>query len=517
VTTGQGDDQTGGPKDRDHMGRYREPDAMEIITTLQDVLLPSDVPVVPGLDLDARYLLTPGGACAGDWFDVVLLPEERVALVVGDVVGHGVAAAAAMGQLRAVLHSQLVAGRSLQEAMDVMDQFGRLELESHATTVCVVLLETATGHLEYCTAGHPPPLVCTSYGETRYLAPSGAAPLATSGVFATAEDRLDDGDIVVLYTDGLVGRPGRTMAESTVELAEIVGMVARSRSLRSDVSPRAVGRVCETGIELLTQETGYADDITVLAAQRRAPGPAFFTTVDARLSSVPAVRDAVSDWLAPLEISGVDDIAVRHAVGELVTNAVLHAHADEEPAPHSIDVDAQLDHEGVLSCRVRDDGHWREHPGEATRNLGLGMVAAMVDDLKIERNGGTTAAFRHRLTRTAQMLTGGLHAVGRAARGGATFGARAIGNRVVVRGDVDAASADQLRGVLSRAWRGGIEDVVVDLSALTSLGSAGVHVLWEAYSRDETTTLLAPMGSVAQQVLDLVHLPYEPDAALASG
>jgi anti-sigma regulatory factor (Ser/Thr protein kinase)/anti-anti-sigma regulatory factor len=479
-------------------------DPSDLVTAMQDALLPTDLPVVPALDLAGRYLLAADGSAGGDWFDVVVRPDGRVALVVGDAVGHGVSAAAAMGQLRAVLRSQLLTSRPLGAAMQEVDIFARREGGMQAATVCVLLLDLELGGIEYCSAGHPPPLVVTSAGEARYLAPSGAAPLGTTRDLTCARDTLGEGHLVLLYTDGLVERPGRTLAEGTVELSEAVRGVPAGPS-------RAVERLCDAGVELLTRTTGYADDVALLAAQWRTPEPAFSASVDATLSSVPEARDAVSDWLAPLDISAVDELAVRHAVGELVTNAVVHAHAGEPGTTRRrVEVDAELARDGVLSCRVRDDGRWQE-PAPFADGWGLAMVTAMVDDLRIDRGHGTSATFRLRLTRTVRMLAG-RHGWDAGARR-ADFAVRHEGPHVQVRGDVDTASAEHLSTALVRAWCGGVQDVLVDLSGVTLLSSAAVRVLHEACRSGRTITLRAPMGSVAQHVLELVRLPYDVGAA----
>lgn len=140
----------------------------EVVVAMQDALLPADLPVVPGLDLATRYLLAEGGGSGGDWFDALVRPDGRVALVVGDVVGHGVAASAAMGKLRAVLRGQLLGDRPLEEVMGEVDRFARREQEMQATTVCVVLADVVLGELEYCTAGHPPPLLVARDGHARF-------------------------------------------------------------------------------------------------------------------------------------------------------------------------------------------------------------------------------------------------------------------------------------------------------------------------------------------------------------
>ena len=218
----------------------RRRDVAEGVARLQDVLLPTDLPLVPCVDIEARYLLAAGKGAGGDWFDAVVRPDGHVALVVGDVVGHGVGASAVMGQLRAVLHSQLLTRSTLPEALAVLDRYAEREIESRATTVCVLELDADTGQLEYCTAGHPPPLVVTGAGDAQYLEPTGAGPLATGKGFATRRASLADGDLVVMYTDGLVDRPGRTPAESTVQLREVVRESARNAHLRASTSSRPV-------------------------------------------------------------------------------------------------------------------------------------------------------------------------------------------------------------------------------------------------------------------------------------
>ncbi len=133
------------------------------LVALQDALLPEYLPVLPGVEIAGRYLLAEDErAAGGDWYDAVALPDGRVALVVGDVVGHGFAAAAAMGRLRSVAQERLRSGVGLEQVMAALDAFARYVPEATAATVCVLILEPTTGDLEYSTAGHPPPLVVRS-------------------------------------------------------------------------------------------------------------------------------------------------------------------------------------------------------------------------------------------------------------------------------------------------------------------------------------------------------------------
>ena len=152
---------------------HRDTD-LDTVRTMQDALLPPDMPVVPCLDIAARYLLSADATVAGgDWFDAVVRPSGRVALVTGDVPGRGVTASATMGQLRAVLHERLLGSDSLEAAVASLDRYAATRAESHAATVCVVDIDPDSGRFHYCTAGHPPPLVVSEHGETRFLGPTG--------------------------------------------------------------------------------------------------------------------------------------------------------------------------------------------------------------------------------------------------------------------------------------------------------------------------------------------------------
>ena len=225
------------------------------VIALQDALLPEWLPVLPGVEVAGRYLLAESELVAGgDWYDAHGLGDGRIALVVGDVAGHGVAASAAMGRLRTVLQERLTSGAELGEVMPALDAFARKVPETSAATVCVVVLEPATGRLEYCTAGHPPPLVVRPDGRSRYLPHSGAAPLSTTGQMAISAAHVECGDLLLLFTDGLLARPGRTPAASTVELGQVAADAATSGVGRSP-SGRA-DLVCQQALDMMTRRTG---------------------------------------------------------------------------------------------------------------------------------------------------------------------------------------------------------------------------------------------------------------------
>ncbi len=141
----------------------------------------------------------------------------RLVLIVGDVVGHGVEAAAVMSQLRTALRMQIAQGHTITEALEAVDRFHEHVPGSKSATLCVGSLDYATGEFQYCTAGHPLPLMVTAAATARYVEPSGAGPLGSRAGFGVRSEMLDIGDSILLYSDGLIERPGRPLGASTAE------------------------------------------------------------------------------------------------------------------------------------------------------------------------------------------------------------------------------------------------------------------------------------------------------------
>ncbi|MGH3162122.1 MAG: PP2C family protein-serine/threonine phosphatase, partial [Streptosporangiaceae bacterium] len=203
-----------------------------IVAELQEALLPTALPVLPRVRIAARYLVAgQEQAAGGDWFDAIPLDGGAVALVVGDVVGHGVAASAAMGQLRAVLAELLAAEDDLGQVLRRTDAFAARMPSLRAATLALMVLDPASGTMRYTTCGHPPPLVIGLDGRARYLEGPGTGPLGTGSPPVLASGALAPGELVLLYSDGLVEQPDRTIAEGMAELAVVAAGAAANRSL----------------------------------------------------------------------------------------------------------------------------------------------------------------------------------------------------------------------------------------------------------------------------------------------
>ncbi len=294
--------------------RYRR--ASDAATVMQRALLATSVPVLPGVDVAAEYLVAAADSAAGgDWFDAITLPRDRLALVVGDVVGHGVAATAVMAQLRAALRMHILDGRNISVALAGLDRFAEHVPGEKSARLCVGILNARTGEFQYCTAGHPSPLLVPSHGLPRYLEPSGAGPLGSRTGFATRSETFGLGDAVLLYTDGLIDRPGRPVAESTAEFAGRAADILAGGGFPAESAVRPIERLCAQTLELLLRTTGYSDDVTLLAAQRRRPVLPLQITADASALAAPTIRTRLRDWLTRVGAGDNDITAVVAGVG----------------------------------------------------------------------------------------------------------------------------------------------------------------------------------------------------------
>lgn len=492
--------------------RYRN--VRDSATVMQQALLAPSVPVIPGADVTAQYLVAAEDTAAGgDWFDAIPL-GDRLVLVVGDVVGHGVEAAAVMSQLRTALRMQLVAGYPIAEALEAVDRFRKHVPGSNTATICVGALDFATGEFQYCTAGHPPPLLVTSDTTSRYLEPSGAGPLGSGTGFPVRTEFFDVGDSILLYTDGLIERPGRPLGASTAEFAELAANIAGGqRGFVIGSSVRPIDRICSETLELLLRSTGYSDDVTLLAVQRRTPPAPLNMAVDATLHAARAVRNRLRQWLSEIGANADDISDVVHAISEFVENSVEHGYATD--VSDGIVVEATLSGNGDLHVSVIDRGRWKDHrEGETGRGRGLAMAEALVSQAHVSHGpDGTTASVTHHLSRPADFVTDSL--VSRTTNrqtGNSEFVSTVTEpGRIVVNGDVDSNTASTLDRQIAVESRSGVAPLTIDLSAVTHLGSAGVSALAAARERANRQgseyVLVAPPGSPAHHVLSLVQIP----------
>ena len=181
----------------------------ETALTLQRALLPGDLPQVEGMEVATRYLPAEAGLeVGGDWFDVTASGDGRVDVVIGDVAGRGVHAAAVMGRLAMALRAYVLDGRAPEAAVDGLDRLMKEFKPPQMATLFALSLDLSSGRARYVRAGHPPALLRSPEGEVVELGGEGSPPLGLidGAHFAANEVTLDPDSTLLLYTDGLIER-----------------------------------------------------------------------------------------------------------------------------------------------------------------------------------------------------------------------------------------------------------------------------------------------------------------------
>ena len=230
-----------------------------IAETLQRSLLPNVVPSVPGLRVAARYLPARAEAeVGGDWYDVVELSGGGLALSIGDVAGHGIEAAALMGQLRNALRLAALEGDDAARAMASVDRLlqSQRSREDSIATAVVARLNGSGNTLELASAGHPPPLIVRPDGSVDYIEHPRSVPLGVDapGGRRSGSCELQPGSLVLLYTDGLVERRDAPISDGLDRLAAAAATAGRD--------PEAA---CDHVVSAMLGSEGPVDDVALLA------------------------------------------------------------------------------------------------------------------------------------------------------------------------------------------------------------------------------------------------------------
>jgi len=234
-----------------------------IAETLQRSLLPEQLPAVPGVAVAARYRPGGPGTIGGDWYDVIPLADGRVGLAMGDVAGHGIAAASLMGQLRSGLRAYALDGEPPSGILRRLDRLiGSLDGEGMATLVYAVF-DPRASTVCMASAGHPPPLLLEPGGGVTYIEEVRSAPLAAIPDAAYREElvALGHGFTLLLYTDGLVERRDVALDQRLAQL----------RRAAADAPP-GVEALCDHILDSLLPEGEQADDAALLALHGLAVG-----------------------------------------------------------------------------------------------------------------------------------------------------------------------------------------------------------------------------------------------------
>ncbi|MEW2177489.1 SpoIIE family protein phosphatase [Streptomyces sp. NPDC005406] len=314
----------------------------EMAVTLQRSLLPSGLPEQNALDVAYRYLPAQAGV-GGDWFDVIPLSGARVALVVGDVVGHGLHAAATMGRLRTTVHNFSTLDLPPDELLGHLDELVvRMDQGEEAggggitgATCLYAIYDAVSGRCSVARAGHPGPALVLPDGTVEFPEIPAGLPLGIGGMpFEATELEVPEGSRLVLYTDGLVERRGQDIDDGMEQLRSALAGHERTPEETCDVVLEA----------LLPSRPG--DDVALLVARTRTLDPARRAQWDVAPdpAAVAGVRKEAIRWLAD---RGLDEegFVTELILSELVTNAIRYG---SEP------ISVRLLYDRALICEVSD-------------------------------------------------------------------------------------------------------------------------------------------------------------------
>ncbi|WP_203335729.1 SpoIIE family protein phosphatase [Nocardioides limicola] len=472
--------------------------------TAADLQVPGVLPVLPGVSLAGRYLLTETQpADRGDTLDAFGLPGGRVGLMVVDVVGHGAAASLVAGAVRSVLRERLGAGIGLAEAVTTLHRLARQVPEAATTTLCAVVMDRRDGAVEYVAAGHPAPLVWGAADPPRTLGDSHGRPLGAGSEVRTGRTHLGVGESLLLVTDGILGGSVRT--------EDLKRAVAHARSTMVSVTGSPALRDEEMCAEILAAAPapGLQDDAVLLLMRRIRPPTPLTLTLPATPRHAVVARGRLGTWLDGLGAGLADRVSLGHAVHELIANVIEHAYG--VPADGVFQLAGVLDDAGVAVVTVTDRGRWR---AERAGGRGLVMAAGLTDDLRIRRTDrGTVVEVRRELGRPVPFLESVAIPEGRAEpTGDEALHCEATQGRLRAEGPIDALSVEAFQEALWDTTRAGTSDAVVDLTGVTLLASPGVQAIFDIVGRSRRSgsvlRLVAQSGSPAALVLDRVDLPH---------
>jgi PAS domain S-box-containing protein len=356
---------------------------------LQRSLLPDRLPVLQDADLATRYV--PGGVglkVGGDWYDAVPLRDGRVMLAIGDVVGHGVRAAASMGKLRNVLQYSALDGLAPGAVLQRLNAYFCALADADMATLLVAEYDPARQRIRYSNAGHPPALLRLPDGTIEALEGGRSMPLCASeqAQYREAERDLPAGSMLVLYTDGLIERRGESLD---------VGFSRLAQSLSS--ASEEVEAVADNLLRDLLAGDAPADDVALMCVGMRGPSSALRLRLPAAPAQLSRMRHTATDWLARIGASDEEAREIAVAVNEAAANAIEHAYGLFD-ADFLVEADQTGD---LVEFVVRDFGHWRTRSDPGDRGRGLDLARALMDSVEVETgDDGTTVRLARRLRRT---------------------------------------------------------------------------------------------------------------------
>jgi anti-sigma regulatory factor (Ser/Thr protein kinase) len=343
---------------------------------LQRSLMPR-LPDVPAVAFAGRYLPAAAARLGGDWYDAFQLPDGRMGLAIGDVVGRGFHAAAIMGQLRSGLRAYALDGMPPREVLERLSRLLRQIEPGRTATLVYIVLDAHGGYLTVASAGHPPPLVGPPTGDPWFIELPPSVPLGAARHVHYDEVELDlePGAGLLLYTDGLVERPGESLDAGLGRLADTVRH-----------GPDDLEHMGDALVGALLPEGAGSDDAALLLARALPLADPLVARFPAEVEAIPVMRRLLGRWLdeAGGTRADVDDLTL--AAAEAAANAIEHAYG---LAPGVVELRAATGGDGRVTVAIRDFGTWRA-PRGTHRGRGLQLMKGLTDGVDVTKTGDGT-------------------------------------------------------------------------------------------------------------------------------
>jgi PAS domain S-box-containing protein len=367
-----------------------------IVETLQRALLPTRLPQLPGVHVAARYL--PGGMgsdvdVGGDWYDVFPLENGCIGVAIGDVAGHGLRAAALMGQLRNSLRAYAIEGHPPAVVVDRLNRLVRDLEQGWMATLLYMVLAPDDSEVRFANAGHMPALAL-EMGDARFVDVQRGPPLGVGadGDYAEVVEPMQPGTTIVLFTDGLVEQPGLSPDVALARLAE--------NALA--IPAHDPDGLCDHLVRTQLGEGQPRDDVAFVAIHTvPLSGERLALRLPAEPKALSSVRRALTRWLEQAGATGEEAQAIRLACHEACTNAIEHGYRFGEA---TFEVVGEL-RDGGLTLTVTDSGGWRG-AGDADRGRGFALMEGLMDGVEVTPGReGTTVVMTRRLAGLTAGLT----------------------------------------------------------------------------------------------------------------
>ncbi len=356
--------------------------------TLQVSLLGPPM-LVDGVGHSSRYLAAEGPLfVGGDWHNAQRLPDGRIMIAVGDVVGRGLEAATVMGQLRSAVSACALRCNTPADLLECLDDFAAVLPGAPSTTVALAYVDVEKQTLDYVSAGHPPPVLVSPEGHVCVLEGAMTWPLAVGRIPRTqtgATVPFPPGSLVLLYSDGLVERRSETLDTGIARLVE---------SVRANWNT-PMDALCDAVLGDLLHGHRRDDDVALLALRSPVAAPdLFLMKIAAAPDAVGRVRERLRAWLDSLSLDPDDQLAILVAVGEACTNAIEHAYSDGGANLFRVEAGVR---DGSLVCCVTDTGAWKDNATRTARGNGLAIMRELMDEVLVDRRpNGTSVTLTYR-------------------------------------------------------------------------------------------------------------------------